>query len=385
MSSSIVLNRLKLTIFAVAFLILLSFVNRNVFSQSPAPSEDSQTTTSGLNFPIEELGGCTDLETCTNYCQDPVNYNSCSDFAKKNGFYKDDQTLYADDEFWQETQNELGCNSTESCESYCANPDNFEQCDAFAKRNEIPGGYTDQPDKPEYLQIAQNVLGCNSIETCSTFCDNPANASVCTNFANQVGLLGGTETGGPGGCNTPDTCSAYCSDPANYSECSSFAPGGGTFTGPGGCASETACRNYCDQNPKECRAFAPGSNGAYVPIECPTGQYHGPGGVCTAVGDTQAAAACVGADRYWTGTACIEFFETPIGIYPLNPGAHFEERPEMDNCTTPGTCYDFCVANPTSPACQGFDPSASRPTRAGAPAASKPTARAASTSTSPTF
>lgn len=316
------LNRLNIgRIFLLSiFVVMFLFFATTTFSQTaeePAPSI-------GFNFtyPIGELGACNNLEECTNYCEDPVNYNSCAGFAKKNGFYRDDETVYANDEFWQGAQSELGCNSKDSCFDFCSNPQNLEECDAFAKRNEIPGGYVDSPDKAEYLEVAQTTLGCDSAESCSNFCDDPANADKCSNFANQVGLLGGTTQEGPGGCQTAETCGAYCADPANYAQCSSHQGSG--FAGPGGCNSEETCRSYCDQNPDECRSYAAGSNGVYVPPSCGQGQYHGPGGVCTGLENTQTAVSCVGSDKYWDGTACHD--TPPVGIYPDEPSGHFEPQ-----------------------------------------------------------
>ena len=355
------LPTLSLTKFARFLLVgtigifLSFFVSTSVFSQTPPP-EPTAGTGLNLTFPVEDLGGCNNLEECTNYCEDPINQNSCMDFAKENGFYQDDVTTYGDDEFWSDTQSELGCNSEESCETFCSQEANHEACSSFANRNEIPGGYVDTSDKPEYLEVAQNVLGCDSAQSCATFCDDAANAEACTNFANQIGLLGGTSSEGPGGCQTPESCGAYCSDPANYPQCSTHQ--GGSFAGPGGCNSEESCRSYCDQNPENCRSYAPGASGTYVPVECPAGEYHGPGGVCTATGDTQAAVTCVGANNYWTGDTCSE--TPPEGINPEQSSAHFEERPEMGNCSSPGECYDYCVANQGT--CQGFDPSGTRPT-----------------------
>src|SRR3989344_4995602 len=355
------LPTLSLTKFARFLLVgtigifLSFFVSTSVFSQTPPP-EPTAGTGLNLTFPVEDLGGCNNLEECTNYCEDPINQNSCMDFAKENGFYQDDVTTYGDDEFWSDTQSELGCNSEESCETFCSQEANHEACSSFANRNEIPGGYVDTSDNPDYLQVAQTVLGCDSEESCATFCDDAGNSEACTNFANQVGLLGGTSSEGPGGCQTPESCGAYFSDPANYPQCSIHQ--GGSFAGPGGCNSEESCRSYCDQNPENCRSYALGTNGAYVPVICPADRYFGPGGACTPIGDTQAAAACVGADQYWDGSTCLS--EPPVGIDSDLASAHFEERPEMGNCTTPGSCYDFCKDNPDS--CPGFNADATRPT-----------------------
>ena len=363
MNKALVLNFRRLLFLGIVSIVFLFFLTTNVFSQtaSPAPAAspgaDSSTTTPlNLTYPITDLGSCANLEACSNFCEDPVHASSCSDYAKKNGFYQDDPTTYAGEEFYQDAQTELGCNSKDACLTLCSDPSNHDKCESFARRNDIPGGYVEQPDKPEYLEVAKTVLGCDSADSCSNACDDPANAQKCSDFANQVGLLGGTTTEGPGGCQTPETCGAYCSDPANFEQCKTEIPGG-NFSGPGGCNSEETCRSYCDQNPESCRSYAPGSSGTYVPVACGQGEYYGPGGVCTATSDTQAAANCVSSDKYW-GTNCQD--TPPVGIDPKQISAHFEPRPEMGNCATPGECYDYCKENPGK--CEGFDASGARPT-----------------------
>ena len=212
-----------------SLIMVLLFAN-TVFSQTPSPQaspapneEGAQTGVLGLSFPIDDLGGCNNLGECTNFCEDPVNYNSCANFARENGFYQDDVTSYGDSEFWEDTQNELGCNSAESCGEICSQDEYFDRCESFARRNNIPGGYVDDPTREDYLTVAEEVLGCNSADSCLDFCSNPDNAQECTDFANRVGLRGGETTQGPGGCQTGETCSAYCSDPANYNSCANFA------------------------------------------------------------------------------------------------------------------------------------------------------------------
>ena len=132
------------------------------------------------------------------YCDDPVNYSKCSQYAKEKGFYKNDPVIAADDTFWQKTKNQLGCDTQNACETFCQQSTNYEKCDSFAKTNNLVGGYVDDPGK--YIEKAKESLGCDSASSCSTFCDNAANKEKCTTFANQVGLLGGETTQGPSGC-----------------------------------------------------------------------------------------------------------------------------------------------------------------------------------------
>src|SRR3989344_5151553 len=201
---------LILTLFVSAFLALFIFTS-STFAQSPAPEAGSapSTTLDSLTFPIDDLGGCSDAAGCFRYCGDPVNHTKCISFAKENGFYRDYPVLSADSEFWDKTQEGLGCNSIESCRTVCEDSASFDKCDQFAKEEALSGGIID-PNQQVYLDKAKEKLGCDSAESCRTVCDDPANNQKCSDFAAEVGLLGGTTTEGPDGCNTAETCQSYC-------------------------------------------------------------------------------------------------------------------------------------------------------------------------------
>lgn len=314
-------------------------------------------TPPGVTFPIGELGGCKDYKTCLVYCDDPVNHTACVDYAKKKGFYKQDDVVAPSDEFWAKAKAALGCDSKEACETFCSQPGSFATCDAFAKSEALIGGYVDTPDKPEYLSVAKEILGCDSAGTCAATCDNPVNRARCEEFANRVGLLGGGVNVGPGGCNSDTTCESFCRDPNNFDQCRSHAQTvNQDFRGPGGCNTPESCRSHCEQNPAECRSYAPGSSGNYVTIACPSNQYHGPGGVCTPTEKTQEAVGCSAGKKHWNGSSCQD--TPPSGVYP-GAGGFFQPREDLGGCTTPGTCYDFCQVNPGK--CPGFTPSGPRP------------------------
>lgn len=330
-------------------LVVLSTASAQPASPTPTPTPEA-----GLAFPIAELGNCSDLGTCATYCEDPVNHASCVSYAKEKGFYEDDPTHAAPDEFWEKVKTDLGCDSRASCETFCGQPGNQAACHEFAVSERIPGGILIDPQKESVLSAARTALDCDSYETCRSFCADSANADACTNFARQVGLRGGATERGPGECTTPETCSLYCSDPNNFSECRGVAP---DFRGPGGCDGERECRSYCERNPDDCRAYAPGVSGVYVPVTCPTGEAVGPGGVCTAPDETGRAGECVQGGDFWNGSACAE--TPPPGITREAGTGYFEPRADMGGCTTPGTCYDYCVGNPGD--CPGFNTSAPRP------------------------
>ncbi|MBI4021992.1 MAG: hypothetical protein HY372_01410 [Candidatus Andersenbacteria bacterium] len=318
---------------------------------TPAPSPAGEVE--GLAFPIPELGDCSDMGTCMDYCEDPVNHTSCVAYAKEKGFYEDDPVIAAPDDFWATAQTELGCDSRESCETHCSDEANYATCHAFAAGHGVPGGYTVDPEKEAILAAAETALGCADYAACRDFCADAANATQCSNFADQVGLHGGEDTAGPGGCATPETCQLYCSDPSNFAACTAAVPPDqGTFHGPGGCDSGLACTTYCEENSDECRTYEAGANGVYVAIACETGQEYGPGGVCTAREVVAEAGTCAQGGQYWDGTACQD--SPPPGIEVAIGAPYFEPRSEMGGCDTPAACYDYCSTN--AAACPGFDP-----------------------------
>lgn len=328
----------------------------SVQAQSPTPA--SVPSEGGIVFPIEELGNCSDLGTCLSFCDDPVNHGECVAYAKEKGFYEEDPVVTASAEFWAKAETELGCNSREACEDFCADGAHHATCHEYATAEGIVGGYVIDPQKEAVVEAAETVLGCDSYGTCRDFCADAANADACSNFAHQVGLLGGEVAEGPGGCKTEESSEIYCQDPNNFSECAVFIPPeDGTFTGPGGCDSEQTCHTYCEENPDECRTFAPGTNGVYVPITCGEGEFLGPGGVCTAEEATDEAGACAQGGQFWDGNSCEA--TPPPGIVLGIGTAFFEPREEMGGCSTPAECFDYCAANPGS--CAGVDTSRPRP------------------------
>lgn len=243
-----------------------------VFATAVFAQETSQEIAKkyGIVFPIAELGNCTSLSSCREFCEDPVNQNTCVEFAKKKGFYREDkvETDIRNNDFWEKTRLELGCDSESSCRALCEQPQNFDKCSTFAKEQGLNGGHTEDPARAQILEKAKTVLGCNSYESCTLYCSQDANREKCSQFAQQVGLRGGEKRVGPGGCTSEETCAQFCSDPNNYQVCSGFTSStGGKFSGPGGCNSEESCRAYCQTRPQECGYGGPSGNVKYDPSE----------------------------------------------------------------------------------------------------------------------
>lgn len=89
--------------------------------------------------------------------------------------------------------------------------------------------------------------------------------------------------------------------------------------------------------------------------DCGPGYYRGPGGFCTLTSKSQEASDCMSRGKYWNGSSCQD---TPVPGSGSG-GTGFAPKPEMGNCTTPASCYDWCKANPGK--CTGFNLDSPRP------------------------
>ena len=259
----IFLNALLLTI-ALFLLIILPKISRISAQENP----DSMAPKYSITFPIPELGGCQNYSDCRAFCEDPLNYTTCIDFAKKKGFYKEESLQNNQQTILNAAKTQLGCDSYDSCRDFCSQEANLDKCTSFARTNNLQGGQTSDPAKTQILEKAKNILGCDSYTSCKAFCTQDANRQKCSDFAKAAGLSGGEHQVGPGGCTSEETCKAFCSDPQNYQICTQYsqAQGSGKFTGPGGCSSETSCKAYCQSHPEQCK-FKGEESDKYNPAE----------------------------------------------------------------------------------------------------------------------
>ena len=234
------------------FFFLSIFYIQAVFAQE---NPEDNVRKYNITFPVEVLGGCASIATCRTYCEDVVHAESCINFAKSKGFYKEEQLNNHQSELLEKAKGELGCDSPDSCRALCHQESNFEKCGSFAKKYNISGGHTENPTEQRFLEKAKQILGCDSPQSCKTFCEDETHRTQCTEFAKEVGLRGGEHFVGPGGCTSPETCQSFCGNPDNFQICASFSSHGNNekFSGPGGCNSEESCRAYCEKNPQECR------------------------------------------------------------------------------------------------------------------------------------
>lgn len=251
--------------------LLSSFIMAVTTHAQESPEDLAQKY--NISFPVAELGGCTDYSECRSFCEDPLNAESCINYAKQKGFYQEEK-FEVKDNVLQTAKEVLGCDSKTSCLNFCEVAANHDKCDSFAKSQGLVGGRVDDPSRTQVITKAKEVLGCDSATGCQSLCSKEENRQKCSDFAKTVGLHGGEIKVGPGGCTSETTCKSFCSDPQNFQVCSGFTSvAGGKFTGPGGCDSEANCRSYCQSNEKACSSFfgGPGGGGAiqtkYDPVD----------------------------------------------------------------------------------------------------------------------
>ncbi len=228
----------------------ISFVLFLVVSQSTSAQD------AGVAYPIAELGNCSSLTECRQYCDEPVHKEACISYAQNKGFYNSEALESQKETILEKAKTELGCTTKDECETFCSLAVNIEKCSAFAKKNNLPGGKNEANSESTVFQKAKTELGCNSKESCKEVCSLDANKTKCSEFARSNNLGGGVKKVGPGGCSQEAECVEYCKNEANVRECTAFG-----FVlkkeikGPGGCDSAQSCREYCAEHPEECREF----------------------------------------------------------------------------------------------------------------------------------
>lgn len=255
--------------------------------------------TSGITFPIAELGGCTDKAACHAYCELGEHMDACVAFAESHG-------LMTKSEAERSTKFATkikggggpgGCTSPGACRAYCEDIAHLDACIAFAGTQGFKGPEYEQGKKiASYVKGGGKMPGgCTSRMSCQTYCSDFSHAEECSAFAAKAGVMEDGDRGEhdptpaqlkqlgelaakgetPGGCTTKDACMTYCQDFAHHEECLAFGErlgfikkgdaerirqfaGEQGFKGPGGCDSEASCHAFCNEasNREICFAFA---------------------------------------------------------------------------------------------------------------------------------
>lgn len=237
-------------------------LNKDVLGEETDTEMEAEVRRLGITFPIAELGNCANVRECRDYCEQTEHHQTCTDFAKKHGLHREDERAeQEEDELLEAARNELGCTSKSSCLALCEQPENHEKCRAFAERHGLEHEDAEpDPEKQRILEKARTELGCESMESCRSICEQ--DKQRCMDFARRHGLHEEGDSpppaGGPGGCRTQEECDRYCRE--HEEECNRFksehppeGEHGERETGPGGCDSDESCRRYCEEHPDECQ------------------------------------------------------------------------------------------------------------------------------------
>lgn len=177
---------------------------------------------------------CAGEEECDVYCSNPENFEECLNFAVAAGFISAEEASMA-----RKTggRGPGGCRGEEECEAFCQDPANMRECLMFALEYDlIPLEEAEQALRMLEAGFVTGPGGCMSEEECRAYCQNPAYAEECIDFALRIGEISPEEAdralrGGPGGCRTSEECEAYCSQgPAQMRECVEFGVRIGQFT-----------------------------------------------------------------------------------------------------------------------------------------------------------
>ena len=195
---------------------------------------DEEITAKGITFPIPELGNCGSKNECRAYCNESANISACVKFAQDHDFINKDEAARAE-KFREKLQaggGPGGCNSPESCRTFCGDPNNFETCVKFAEEHGLKYEKSEKARKfVELVRQGETPGGCKSKEQCESYCQSESNREKCIAFGQKMGFIDERKaelfrkTGGkgPGDCNSEESCRAYCNDPGNQEACFKFA------------------------------------------------------------------------------------------------------------------------------------------------------------------
>lgn len=326
-----------------------------------------------LQFPITELGNCASEEECRAYCEQPENIEVCIDFAEKNGFMSKEDAERAKRmaiQFKSEGFNGPGgCNSPQSCESYCK--ENHEACIDWA----VDNGHMTKEEADRAKKFGPNFEGpggCKGREACEAYCEQ--NMEACLQWAEENGMMNEKEAqaakkfiteGGPGGCKTFKECRQFCENPDNVPACMDWAVENGFMSaeeaerakkamlamqnGPGGCSGPRECEAYC-RNPDNMQACVDWAcdNGFMNEQQCEVAKqytqraFEGPGGCKT-------PEAC---EAY-----CRENFQTCVDwAKSQRAGSEFGQQEVQISSSLPPACierglgnqecFEFCKSDP---------------------------------------
>lgn len=212
-------------IYFAAFLMLFMF-----------PLASKAAGLDSLTFPIAELGGCASKQDCKTYCDNIDHADACLTFAQAHGLMTKDEVAGAKKvTIAIKADGRPGnCAGPEDCRKYCSDKSHADECLAFAqKHNLISKEDVSRVGKiVDLIKNGKTPGGCDSKDSCETYCSDSSHSDECLKFAADIGIIKSEDiqarkqlmqSGGPGGCSSKEACHEYCNDSAHQQECMDFA------------------------------------------------------------------------------------------------------------------------------------------------------------------
>lgn len=250
-----------------------------------------------IEYPIAELGGCTDKTSCKAYCDVSAHQDECENFAASYGVGNVKEKQAERDQRIELVMKDGGPGSCavnasdpeKSCHAYCDTPEHMSECVAYGKSHGLLKGSDLEEAEKVVKALASGVTlpdGCTSGESCKQMCEEPKNVGIaraCFAFAEKAGLLPPhvdraqaekvfkliEEGKGPfkslqdfKQCENPAsdeimaTCLKFGEENSLISpeDLEMIKKTGGK--GPGGCRGKEQCDTYCSEHQDECTQFA---------------------------------------------------------------------------------------------------------------------------------
>ncbi len=245
------------------------------------------TSGNDIVYPLAELSGCKNETECRAFCDKPGNITSCVNFAEKHDLISSEKADVARKFSAIGGKGPGGCSGQDSCESYCDDINNMNECLSFAEKSGLMPPKELEEAKKVQSALAKGVKlpgGCRNKDSCETYCESSDNMKECLTFAEAAGfippdelvdakkVLVAIERGvKPPPCRGKERCDAYCSEPGNFEQCISFAEAAGFVSaedaqmarktggkGPGNCRGREECEKFCEDeaNGETCFSFA---------------------------------------------------------------------------------------------------------------------------------
>ena len=318
--------------------------------------------------------GCTSRNECDNYCNNSAHINECIAFAEQNGLMSGKELGEA-----KKVQAAIArgvkppaCGGKSTCDQYCSEPNHIEECIIFGQAAGLMSEQEIQNSQKILVALKKGVKppACGGKSTCDQYCGEPSNAEECIAFAEAAGFMKPEEvvmarkTGGkgPGGCNSKESCEAFCNNPTNQETCFNFGKENGMI--PSGDLQridegKKRFSNMLNQAPPEAITCISNAVGGDNLKKFKSGSAMPPRDIGDKIGECFRQGMSPGGPREEGNIPPAGQSSGNVKFQPgpgsANPGGQMmSQQSGPGGCKTPKECQSFCQSNPE--ACRNFRP-----------------------------